>query len=228
MECPQDSKEIKLKYSKFLEDKRVVVVGPSPHIIESNNGDLIDSYDIVVRVNRGYIISRENEKHLGLRTDILYDAMQPQKGGITTMPIDKFKNQLKWVCASYPGKKHFQHILDFQKKVKNKISFHIVDVSFWLDLKDIMRVPHGGTIAILDLLRYNIKELFVTGITFYKTTDKNGMYYYDGYHRKPKKRKPTKTSKHDPKKQFKYIRNIYKKDRRLKVDNILGKILGVK
>ena len=209
--CPQDSKEVKEQYSKFLKNKRVVIVGPSSHIVNSNQGNLIDSYDVVVRISHGYIIPKNFEKHIGTRTDIIYNPMLPQKGSGITMPVDNLKNKVKWVCASYPAKKHFQDILDFKAKVKNKILFHVVNENFWQKLTYHMKVPHGGTVAILDILRYDISELFVTGITFYQNS-KNNIHYYDGYHKENKtfkKRKNGKTSKHDPRKQLKYVKKRY-------------------
>ncbi|GAG30323.1 unnamed protein product, partial [marine sediment metagenome] len=59
MQCPQDTKEISKKYSEFLKDKRVCIAGPSPDIEGSGYGDKIDSYDIVVRINKGYLLPEE-------------------------------------------------------------------------------------------------------------------------------------------------------------------------
>ena len=224
MKCLQDSKKTKIAYSSFLQNKKVVIVGPAPHIMEYQNGELIDSYDIVVRINHGYIIPEKKKKCIGSRVDILYDSMLSQKGSGITMPIDKLKNRVKWICTSNVLEKHYQDIYDFQQMIKNKILFHIIDFSFWELLVKKMKVPHSGTVAILDLLRYDIVELFITGFTFYKIKGRNRAFYYDGYHEKVKRRRPTRTSKHNPNKQFKYIREIYKKDKRIVCDEVLMKL----
>ena len=224
--CPQDSKEVKEQYSKFLKNKRVVIVGPSSHIVNSNQGALIDSYDVVVRISHGYIIPKIFENHIGTRTDIIYDSMLPQKGSGVTMPLDDLKDKVKWICASYPAEKHFQDILNVKKKVKDKILFHIVNKKFWQGLTSYMKVPHGGTVAILDILRYDISELFVTGITFYQNS-KNNVHYYNGYHKENKifkKRKNGKTSKHDPLKQLEYVKKIYNQSNIFFCDDTLKNI----
>ena len=224
--CSQDSEYIEKKYFDFLKDKRIVIVGPAPHISSSLQGNIIDSYDLVVRINHGYNIPENLKKHIGRRTDIIYDTMLPQKGSGIDMPIEELKDKVKWICASYPAEKHFQDILNFKNKVKNKILFHIVDRKFWEKMVKNMKIPHSGTVSILDILEHDVSELFVTGITFYKESHSN-IHYYDGYHKESKrlkKRQHGKTSKHDPSKQLNYIKEIYKKDDRFSCDNVLKKI----
>ena len=44
-------------------DKKVIVVGNSPSILEKEYGEIIDSYDVVIRVNR--CITKGYEKYIG-------------------------------------------------------------------------------------------------------------------------------------------------------------------
>ena len=41
----------------YFENKRVIVVGPSPHLVGKNYGEFIDSFDLVVRINELGVIS---------------------------------------------------------------------------------------------------------------------------------------------------------------------------
>jgi len=224
-DIPQDKEDVKLLYANFLKGKKIVVVVPSSHLIGSNNGKLIDSYDLVIRVSIGYKVPSRLRLDFGTRTDILYNSMLPQRGSGITMPIGKLKKELKWVCASYPAEKHIPNIKNFIKKNNSRIPFHIVDKNYWDFLTSVMRIPNVGTVAIFDSLNHDISELYVTGITFYqKAGKKDGTFYYNGY-QKDSKRIPTNTSKHRPRKQFKYFRKIYKKDKRIKCDNFLKGIL---
>ena len=55
---------------KLIQGKRVVIVGPSPHLIDTKFGDVIDSYDIVCRVNE--VHPTGFEKDYGNRTDVIF------------------------------------------------------------------------------------------------------------------------------------------------------------
>jgi len=226
MEYPQDTKETIIKYSNFLKDKKVVLVGPSPHMIQSGFGKLIDSYDVVVRVNKGYKISKDIEIDLGKRTDVLYQTMLQQLGLGTTMPIDELKDKIKWICASFPDKKHKSFIKEFIKFNNNRINFHIIDKEYWESLKDKTDVPHAGTVAIFDLLKHDIKELYITGITFYQVKGEGNSFYYKGYHKRVNKSKWVKGTKHDCFKAFNYFKKTSKKDIRIKCDFMLERLLN--
>ena len=60
------------KYKNYLKGKKVVLVGPAWHTKHTNQEELIESYDVVVRMNNGFIISEKKQKDIGRRTDILY------------------------------------------------------------------------------------------------------------------------------------------------------------
>ena len=49
-------------------DKKVIVVGNSTSILKKEYGEIIDSYDIVIRVNR--CITQGYEKYIGKKIDI--------------------------------------------------------------------------------------------------------------------------------------------------------------
>jgi len=53
---------------EFCNNKNAILVGNSEKILEKDNGKLIDSYDVVIRMNYGHPTDRE--KQLGTRTDI--------------------------------------------------------------------------------------------------------------------------------------------------------------
>ena len=46
----------------MISDKKVIIIGNSPSILEDECGDIIDSYDIVIRVNR--CITKGFEKNI--------------------------------------------------------------------------------------------------------------------------------------------------------------------
>jgi hypothetical protein len=222
----EDSKNIKNKYSDLLNNKKVVIVGPASYLIGMNQGCVIDSYDIIVRINKGYNISKEMEKDIGSRTDVLYSSMlDADKCGIN-MPFEELKDKIQWLCAAYPVEKHKKNIVKVKKKWGKLNNFHVFDRNIFERCREKMKFPNAGTVAIIDLLRYNIKKLFVIGFTFYQISDNKGMYYYPGYHKYSNKM-PTKTSKHSPYDQFKYVKEeIYKKNNKFFCDDVLEELFN--
>lgn len=53
----------------LLKGKNVAIVGNAPRILEREDGDFIDSHDVVIRFNRGY--PRTKPSSLGQKTTIL-------------------------------------------------------------------------------------------------------------------------------------------------------------
>ena len=170
-----------LKISDFLENKRVVIVGPALYLKDKNLGNLIDNYDIVIRLNKGHNMI-EDKINFGSRTDILYHCVNQDEdnGGLIT---DKIYNEIKYIRFCYPilnanDESSFinGNVEDFNninKKFLNKIS--IINKEKYLKLeKNITCRPNTGIISILDILDYNIKELWITGFTLFK----------DGYNNK--------------------------------------------
>lgn len=73
---------------EFLKDKKVAFVGPAPYMKGLGHGQLIDSYDVVVRIQHGI----PNEQDYGSRTDIIQSCLNSNYGP----PVVKhLRNQAK-------------------------------------------------------------------------------------------------------------------------------------
>tara|TARA_B100000886_G_scaffold340374_1_gene309528 strand:+ start:561 stop:1301 length:741 start_codon:yes stop_codon:yes gene_type:complete len=165
------------KFKNFLKNKRVVLVGPASYLSYLNYGEKIESYDLVVRVNRGMELIEENSIHLGKRTDILYNCLieHPDNGGKIDIKFLK-KNNVKWICtipnSNAEGKPlrflHPQVKLSTYIKLKLFMNFHTFNLSEYAKLnKKIKCRANTGFAAIFDILNCDIKELFLTGFSFY-------------------------------------------------------------
>lgn len=220
------------KYASYLKGKKIAIVGPAPHIIGRGQGKKIDSYDIVIRVTSGWkdpLKFKYLIKDIGSKTDILYTPLTERKGSGSNLDIKELKNvvNLKWLCMSYPSISHKERIKKIIKRNKNRILFYIVNMDFYNYLYLEMKHPQTGTVAILDVLKYDIKELYITGITFYQIRDEKKRYCYPEFYNFSKKRYKRKQmrGKHNPDRQFKYMKKIIKKDKRIIVDTMLDNIL---
>ena len=82
--------------SKFLENKTIAYVGPSPHLKGLNMGKYIDSHDIVVRINQAYHVPENEQADYGKRTDILINCLNVNKRMALKKNPD-FTNSLKFI-----------------------------------------------------------------------------------------------------------------------------------
>jgi len=131
----------------YLFDKKVIVVGPAPNLIDKSNGSYIDSFDIVVRLNGSYKIEKIYD--YGSRTDILYVNSHFQR-------IHKNLNSIKYIF-------NINYIIKKDKEMRHTIYLKSIKVDYFSFLKN----ANMGILAICDLLSYDIKSLNVTGFTFY-------------------------------------------------------------
>ena len=66
-----------VELKKYCEGKKIIIVGNSSKILNGNHRKLIDSYHIVVRINKGYL-HRQNiySDKIGTKTNILSIGLQ--------------------------------------------------------------------------------------------------------------------------------------------------------
>jgi len=218
------------KYRNFLKGKRVILVGPSCHLKNSKQGEFIDSYDIVVRMNLGYRILPNLIVDMGKKVDILYTTVGNFyiKNKYFTRDIMKeLSFFLKWMCVtSCPV-----HRISFGKlqKMNKKINIPIRNIhkkDYKKLIKKTIRKPTCGMVSIIDLLRYDISELYITGLTFYdtKVIDKR-VIYYSTYRNDNMKYSKRPFHGHNLNGEIKIFKKMKKTDKRIKCDDILVKIM---
>ena len=80
---------------KFCEDKKIIIVGNSSKLLNHNYGSLIDSYDIIVRINRGYQESNLYSDMIGNKTTILSVGVKSAAAALRIVG----KNNLAYVLS---------------------------------------------------------------------------------------------------------------------------------
>ena len=174
-----DTVIINKKYNNFLKNKSIIVVAPAGYTTNEENknqGEFIDSHDLVVRVNGGWKISPENQKYLGKRTDIRYHCMMEHDNNGGAYNIEGMKKHgVKWLASTFPKNLDYfyRDILDFEKQnslTKTPINFHhISDLRYYLEIHTTLNTRmNAGVAAVVDLLCYDIKSLHIKGFTFFK------------------------------------------------------------
>ncbi len=214
-----------LKYDKLLYLKRIVLVGPSNSLIGNKQQQKIDSYDLVVRLNKSLPLPNNLKSDIGSRTDILYNSFNltdfPNKNNIDFNILKK--ENIKYICCPYPPIDPFiTDILRFKFNNNSRFPFHHINTNYYKKIYSTLKSrPNTGICAILDILNHNIKELYITGITFfldlhykeYSNENRNVIISH------------ANNNIHNQQSQIILLRKIILIDRRVKIDNILDNIL---
>jgi len=195
---------------EYLRDKRVAFVGPAPYLMGQGKGELIDSYDVVVRIQTEI----ENSNDYGSRIDIIQSCLNSNYGP----PVLKYINGNEGannpnfvicndtVTRQLPNGCWLSPVDEYERlfREKNVELGHLKNNNNtwdrWALYWEIFPKKHlesfsaghyvghtanfnSGYGALNYLLRYPIKELAVFGIDFYNcaTPQTNEQKYNPAY-----------------------------------------------
>lgn len=169
--------------AELIKGKRIALVCPGPNLVGSNDGELIDSYDVVIRVNQKFEMSDELKKDYGSRGDILIGSFNVNNVVECMRNMDYIKGFKRIICVmpsspiigGHPTINFFNHLTSIG--VKNT---RLDDRYIYKEFYNVGTVPNSGLMAILMLMNYDFKELYITGLTFYNM-GKFGDIYNDEY-----------------------------------------------
>lgn len=229
---------INKKYQNYLIGKRVALVGPAEYLSKLKNGEYIDSFDIVVRVNRGTEVIEKYQSSIGKRTDILYNCLikSPDNGGDLKVK-DYKKNKIQWI-STIPGSNkdgttksnRLHKMVNWFTvlKLKWNFNFHIMDYREYLKINEIIESrANTGFAAIFDLLNHGVSNLYITGFSFYLDSFING--YKKGCERDEEEfaKECFDSKRHKQQLQWRYLKKKFSEDKRIDVDPILREILSM-
>ncbi len=232
-----DSK-IDSRYQNYLTGKTVALIGPAEYLTKLDTGSYVDSFDVVVRINRGIELIDAYSKSLGTRTDILYNCLikSPDNGG--ELNGEEYLDRgVKWI-STVPGSDH-NGICTSNKlhkmvswfsvfKLKRKFDFHVMDYkSYSIINENVESRANTGFSAIYDLLNHDISKLYITGFSFYLDNFISG--YKEGCVRDEEEfaRQCFISKRHKQEPQWRYLKRTAQQDKRIEVDPILKKILSM-
>jgi len=213
-------------FTKFIENKRVIIVGPDTYLQGKKMGSYIDSFDIVVRHNTvlDFIPFNQSLKQdYGSRTDVLYLSPQCIKDYAKYKVFRNLKsNKIKFIVYQNGNKDNkylsgsycFPKHLDFFKSnlAKIKVSAHYSHHTSRV-LSDIMStfgyplVPRTGFISVFDMIVHQAKSIDIIGMSFYH----GGGHLFRKEIKKPldpKKNAYGKNSPHDSQVELKLLKEL--------------------
>ena len=233
-----------------IEGKRVVIVGPLPL---PDQHDLIEGYDVVVRVKRGFPVPQSLQKDVGTRTDLLYTNLRDSQNWVRPRHLHHAASSGVHFCYPYPSDRpkvlrslrldeNYYH--NYNLFVKQPIPPGFAPVQTRLPLTHCFNAkrynsleysevgcrPTTGLLAIIHLLEYNPSSLHVTGFTFRHDATKQykSSLYHDSYKTDAEAReswdRTVKTPVHDIEREIAYMRRLLYRDYRITVDSRLREI----
>jgi hypothetical protein len=153
-----------MNFENYIKNKNVIFVGPASNIQGKTYGKLIDSYDIVIRSNGGFPVLESYMIDYGSSCDILYINNLFRKCEFNHRISFYNNSNLKFIC--HKGSTLSCVNLNSNIKTRKLTSFKYNNKK--------MR-PYLGLYIINELIRYNAKNITLTGIDFYESK------YIDNY-----------------------------------------------
>jgi hypothetical protein len=161
-------------YKDFINNKKVLIVGPASYLKEYPILDEMIKYDTVIRVNSSIDLATKIPEIVGNRTDVVFTTCDIDRASGTNHRKVKswIDNKVKHVRISPPAinSSFSRNIESFKRENKERIPFSIVSASKYNDQIKLCKdsIPNTGFSAILDCLTFEPKKIHISGITFFK------------------------------------------------------------
>jgi hypothetical protein len=158
-------------FIEFITDKSVALVGPAQSIIGTKKGEIIDRFDLVVRLNKSIPLPNGISEDIGTKTDIVYNSLNtsdfPGENNLNPKLYKKYG--VRFVCTSYPFNHNIFHddIASYVYKYKFELPLKVMNDLKFRNFEKMLATRHyTGTCEIMDMLSYPIKYLYITGLYF--------------------------------------------------------------
>lgn len=177
-------RDIDPAYSSFVRGKNVAVVGPARTLIGERQGQHIDSHDLVVRFNDAFDLPSRPElvADIGSRTDILYcnqvilrRALADGISWDSLAYVICTNNSLSFTTDGRPeptcdrqDRSVIARLADELVRQKSTTRWRVVRAaSEELSRRLQGHWPRTGLVGIVDLLSFDVRRMFIAGMTFY-------------------------------------------------------------
>lgn len=197
-----------------IKDKRVVVVGPSSHLMGTGYGEVIDEYDVVCRVHDYNF--KKNTGDYGSRCDIISNCFIFQHMR-RLLEERELVAEAKYIISA--GLKMWN--VDLVKYLGEKLEAEYIHVpDFWLYklFAKIGTVGNTGYNTIHIMREFPVKEVHVCGMSFYMQKDPYKKSYINPVH---KHGNPDPHKVHDQEKQKQHFLKVLEEDPRITLDPFL-------
>lgn len=221
------------KFRDFLENKKVIIIGPSPKLLEKEDGVFFDSFDVVCRIKKSFPVPPDIEKNIGKRTDILITHLKMRsrlqdydQNNFKKHKAAIFNKNLKFIYFPLPRFEHFNRFYRVFTKSCCDIKVPLIHQETNDNLLKLRKElnnydPTTGIAGILGLLDYNIKELYITGMDF----QKDGFVSYYKSSKEDKLCKERTKEVHNMNYELEFFKKLLKENSKIKIDDNLKKLI---
>lgn len=158
LRCGKNIKKLK----NLCDGKKIAIVGNAQSLLESKKGKAIDENDIVIRINKGFIV---DEKAQGDKTTIYATSISISEDVIKY----RFGN-VKMVVWLTPK---ISNMVKYSAKMKDKLCIYSLS-DWWRLRRKIRNRPTSGIMLIDYLCRYcKFAELNIYGFDFFASNSLN-------------------------------------------------------
>ena len=223
------------KLSELITGKSIALVCPSPHLIGIGGGSLIESYDIACRAGNLRFNSAEQSCDYGKRTDILIHSFNNLEISEAKRNLD-FVDSSKYVLCPMVSTNFINEHEDFFDLLRqrgNEVE-NVSDNVLFHEYQKVGTICNVGFAGLLILLKYDIKEVYLTGMSFYNMGKFGKVYspeYYDmvtqgikvcdANEEKETSHEQARSDIHNQFAQIEYLRKLVASDPRIKLDSYL-------
>jgi len=190
---------------EILKEKKIILVGPCKSLIGKKLGNYINSFDIVVRIKKGYPVPEHLYEDLGTKTNLLFTTlrMDNNSNNLKIEDINNINNNNILICYPQPLIKQYLKMYKlFIKKYPNqKLILNKKNSDYYEFKKNAQCEPTIMTFSIMHLKNFNFKSLECIGFSFrkygyikeYKSKEQDDesfkRTYNSGYHSVEKEKK---------------------------------------
>ena len=159
---------------KIFKGKRIAVIGAASSAYEKELGKYIDSFDVVIRINKALTTWRpENEVFIGTKTDILFHSFYENTqsgGGPLNFQLFEQRN-VKYIVNPINNKEGWRLNYNFYKKYNVFKKTYLLSKACYCAMVQPFNglKPTVGYAALYSILKSPFKEVYITGFTFFKT-----------------------------------------------------------
>ena len=160
--------------SKNFKNKRIAIVGAADSVFEERNGELIDSFDIVIRINKAaQTWDKENSDYFGSKFTYLFHSFYENNfSGGGKIDFDKFEQMgiEKLVNPNYTLAGLKTHLNFYKRHLKLKRTYILApSITKSIEREMDSVIPTVGFSAVMAALLSDCEEIYITGFTFFKT-----------------------------------------------------------
>ncbi len=165
---------------KEFKNKRIAIVGAADSVLESENGKIIDGYDIVIRLNKApHSWDSIKSDYLGSKFTHLYHSFFENEfsgGGTIDWELYDELGIEKLINPNNSKMGYIAHLNYFKRHFSFRKTYMLSKASSKLTRNYLSGyTPTTGFSALISVLQCNCSEIYITGFTFFKTP------YADGY-----------------------------------------------